>query len=510
MQGTTGGPAAVDGVLTGQVFLPGAQQPVTRYLFLTHYHPQLIPFASNLYQRGIPGLLGNLNLQSRGDGGDTFVHAYSPIPTHLEHPFPVESVDFTHSGAYSVYNWEIFFHIPLLVAQRFLQQFQYEQALSWLQYIFDPTDSSQDDAPQRFWRVRPFREYDLRDPESAPIQDLMRALSEGDGNLAQQVAEWRADPFNPHAIARLRPVAYQKKVAMTYLDAVIGWADQLFARDTIESINEATQLYLLAAGLLGPRPGDIHRLDPPPRTFNQIEPDLDVFSNALVEIENQLALGFGVALPGTFTTPDLPVTSPPPLGATLFFCIPPNDKLLAYWDTLADRLFKIRNCLNIEGVARVLPLFEPPIDPGLLVQAAAAGIDIGSVLNDLVAPLPHYRFATMAQRAATLCGDVMGLGAALLAAIEKRDAEQLNRLRAGQEVNALRALREVREQQLAEAREAVEVLQRGLEAVAARQLYYSTIPDRIDAEIEHLDKRIAPRRRNSADRTKRRSPLSSQ
>ena len=39
---------------------------------------------------------------------------------------------------------------------------------------------------------------------------------------------------------------------------------------------------------------------------------------------------------------------------------------------MADRLFKIRNSLNIRGIFRQLPLFEPPIDPALLARAAAA------------------------------------------------------------------------------------------------------------------------------------------
>jgi len=55
--------------------------------------------------------------------------------------------------------------------------------------------------------------------------------------------------------------------------------------------------------------------------------------------------------------------------------------------------------MNIEGVVRQLPLFEPPIDPALLVKAAAAGLDIGSVLNDMNAPMPLYRFTFMIQRA---------------------------------------------------------------------------------------------------------------
>ena len=57
----------------------------------------------------------------------------------------------------------------------------------------------------------------------------------------------------------------------------------------------------------------------------------------------------------------------------LYFCIPPNDKLLAYWDQIEDRLFKIRHCMNIEGVVRQLPLFQPPIDPGTEGIGAGCG-----------------------------------------------------------------------------------------------------------------------------------------
>ena len=41
---------------------------------------------------------------------------------------------------------------------------------------------------------------------------------------------------------------------MRYLDCLIGEADMLFTRFTREDINEATQLYLLAADILGDRP----------------------------------------------------------------------------------------------------------------------------------------------------------------------------------------------------------------------------------------------------------------
>src|SRR4029079_7556520 len=87
----------------------------------------------------------------------------------------------------------------------------------------------------------------------------------------------------------------------------------------------------------------------------------------------------------------------------LYFCVPGNEKLSEYWDTVEDRLFKIRHCMNIDGIERQLPLFEPPIDPALLVKATAAGLDIAAVLADLEAPLPLYRFNVMLQKAVELC-----------------------------------------------------------------------------------------------------------
>jgi hypothetical protein len=107
----------------------------------------------------------------------------------------------------------------------------------------------------------------------------------------------------------------------------------------------------------------------------------------------------------------------------LYFCVPPNEKLLDKWDVVADRLFKIRHCQNIEGQALSLALLSPPIDPALLVRAKAMGMDIDGVLSQLQAPLPHYRFQTLAQKASELCGQVKALGSALLSALEKRDGE---------------------------------------------------------------------------------------
>jgi len=118
--------------------------------------------------------------------------------------------------------------------------------------------------------------------------------------------------------------------------------------------------------------------------------------------------------------------------------------LLGYWDTVGDRLFKIRHCMNIEGVVRPLALFDPPLDPGMLVKAAAAGIDIGSIVSGLNQPLGPVRGAVLVQKALEICAEVRSLGNALLAALEKGDSEQMALLRQGHEITLQQMTQEVR------------------------------------------------------------------
>nr|HRC85446.1 hypothetical protein [Thermoanaerobaculia bacterium] len=293
---------------------------------------------------------------------------------------------------------------------------------------------------------------------AAPLEAFHPALDD-------QVLDWRRNPFEPHRIANYRTVAYQKTVVMGYLDNLIAWGDYLFRQDSMESINQATQLYILAAEILGPRPKKVPpEAKPPLETFHELEHQLDTVPNALTEVENLVPApsgGGGEAL----EAPPLPM---------LYFCIPHNEKLLAYWDTVADRLYKIRHCMNIEGVVRQLALFEPPIDPGALVKAAAAGIDISSALADLNAPLPLYRFNVLVQKANEVCNDVKALASALLGALEKKDAEALSLLRQGHELRVLEAVKAVREQQIAEAKENLEALKRGKELAETKRKYYES------------------------------------
>src|SRR5206468_4619801 len=118
------------------------------------------------------------------------------------------------------------------------------------------------------------------------------------------------------------------------------------------------------------------------------------------------------------------------------------------------------------------PLFEPPIEPGLLVQAAAQGLSLSNVLNDLNSPMPNYRFYYLLQKALELCSEVKALGNAFLAAKEKGDAEVLSQLRARHESTIHNLVMEVKKQQLDEAGKSLDALQQSRKAPVYRLQHY--------------------------------------
>lgn len=448
--------------------------------FAIAFHPRVCDFIHALNRDGIRGVL-TLENQRLDDLGRTFQALYAPAQ-QIQPPdlAPKENVDFTYQGAYALYNWELFFHIPFLTAIHLSKNQHFEDAQKWFHYIFDPTATDSfanpaDPGPERFWRVMPFYEE-----AQHGVQTLTGLLAQ-DSEFDIEVAAWRANPFKPHVIARLRVVAYMKAVVMRYIDNLLAWGDQLFRRDTIESINQATQLYILAAQILGRHPENIPaRAQAKLQTYRTLDDRsaLNSLSNALVEIEAYLP-------PSAAPVPTGDTTSGMPLMP--FFCIPGNDKLLGYWDTVAGRLNKVRHCMNIDGVVRVLPIFEPRVDPALFVRAAAAGVDLDSVLNDLNAPLPHYRFSVLQQKATELCNDVKALGAALLSALEKKDGEELALLRSGHEVALLTAIRDIKQKQVEEATNTLAGLNKYAAVVTLRQQYYQNREFMNPYEMTHMN-----------------------
>src|SRR6516164_9490359 len=368
---------------------------------------------------------------------------------------------------YALYNWEATFHAPMLLIDRLVKANQFEQALQMCHYILNPFAQGDPGDGKRFWQFPPFKEID---PDNV-LQNLFLSLAPGQSD--PHISEWRDKPFQPHVVARGRPFAYMMWVAMTYIKVLIAWGDYLFRQDTIESINQATQLYVLAAHVYGPRGQKIPKRGKVlPETYNSLLDKWDAFGNAMVELE--LAFPFSNQTPFPIGTSNGVVGLANVFGfaSTLYFCIPQNPELTALRDTIDDRLFKIRHCENIAGVFRQLPLFEPPIDPGLLVQAAAQGLSLATVLNDLNSPMPNYRFYFLLQKALEVCNELKALGGAFLSAKEKGDAEALARLRASHETSIQNLVMEVRKQQVDEVQKSLEALQQSRLGPVNRMQHY--------------------------------------
>jgi hypothetical protein len=545
----------------------------------------------------------------------------------VEHPPSITPVDsqndpktrnpFDRTNPFLSYFRETFFHIPFLVANHLNSRQKFVETQRWYHHIFNPTAA--DGNP---WRYREFNGPVI-------IQSLREMLTD-----PRALAAYRAEPFNPHAIARTRLRAYQKSIVMKYIDNLLDWGDSLFSQFTTESLNEATMLYVMAQEILGPKPpvlGSCGEGKVSPKSYRTIRPGLNAVSDFLIELEaprpspvvslplleiaklvakktrkpikqtsavapgsqavvsvlvpvvtagvgpsiaqpevvasefdqaggnywtnvsgtqlkdvhathsgadnnNSTILGTDagsiniagnktgnidagdsisgfagaeVGVPGgdkikpfdqiptldvkhdnrdilrpgfavkerinpTLTHPQ-PVDLVPPKN--MVFCIPPNKDLLAYWGRVEDRLFKIRNCMDIAGVRRLPELFEAEIDPRLLVRMEAAGLTLDDVLNSISGNVPPYRFSYLIEKAKQYAGTLQSFGAQLLSAFEKRDGEALADLRAVHEHNLLTMRTRMTKLEIDAAEDTIEGLRRQKVAVEYRHDYFRSLSD---------------------------------
>ncbi|MGQ3131264.1 MAG: neuraminidase-like domain-containing protein [Flavobacteriales bacterium] len=480
-----------------------------------------------------------------------------------------DKIDF--NGAYGNYYREIFFHIPFLLANHLNSQGKYAEAQKWYHYIFNPSASEVIDFSDpgltpaqkkkmeldRNWQYLEFREIDTQ-----KLRDQL--------NDKQAIETYKKDPFNPHAIARLRMSAYQKCIVMKYIDNLLDWGDQLFTQDTMESVNEATLLYIIAREILGGRPAEIGSCGEGkvnPKTYEKIQPLLDKGSEFLAELESYtivrtpskkvaprpfthgfvenstirnsarkamkketmtesarvymaVAEGYGSnfrdareieetlnknmpqvvvrevddKFTGAFSTGtvrglewkrDSIYTANkfriPSFGWSILrhvspvFCVPGNKDLLAYYDRVDDRLFKIRNCMDIQGQKRQLALFAPEIDPRMLVRAKAAGLSLDDILNSISGNLPPYRFAYLLERAKAFTSVVQSFGSSLLSALEKKSGEELSLLRMSQQQEIMNMSSKSRRLEIDSANEGIKALNDRMESITYQIGYYDML-----------------------------------
>ncbi|TXG81113.1 MAG: toxin [Thermomicrobiales bacterium] len=487
------------------------------YRLQNFFHPQVSSMIDRLSRSSLkealdPDELNQLSVdffessyEHHGTPNSTFKndHSESDGFVSLEQPFPKLDIDIHGGGPYANYNWEVLFHIPVGIAVHLTKTQRFAEAQRWFHLVFDPTDPA-----GMYWRSLAMRGGGPR----SQIDALLRLLSasalspaeiEERTNLLAGYSEIMRRPFQPFAVARTRLISFQFMVVMRYLDNLLAWGDSLFAQDTSETVSEATQIYVLGSTLLGTKPQQVPTpTTSPARTYKELkQAGLNVTGNAMVQLESLFPFNYGLPQGVQANAGAAPLFG---LARSLYFCIPRNDKLLRYWDDFADRLGKIRAGMNLQGAIRRLALFDPPIDPALLVRAAASGIDVGAAVAGLNKPFVPVRAALLLQRAIELAGEVRSLGGAALSAMEKRDAEDLALMRQGHELRLLQTQREIRLLQWKQAEEATEALLRTRASTLDRYSHYlrqlgetvdaSLAPDRLPLRRSKISEEITEER----------------
>ncbi|KAL8951233.1 MAG: hypothetical protein Q9222_002778 [Ikaeria aurantiellina] len=335
------------------------------------------------------------------------------------------------SNPNAVYNWELGVHAIMLLMERLQATQQFDLALEIAHYVFDPTVNGT--SMDRCWRFLPFK--DIAQAPIATTESILASLTPSSGaenEMQVGVLEWRKNPFTAHAIARSRPSAYMKRIVMKYIEILIASGDDYFRQNTLETVPFAIQRYVEASHVFGTAPKKTPKLTrTKPASYADLEQSLNDFSNSSFDME----LDFPY-----YSNPDkrgqAEIDSPYPLTGLLrstYFCVPTNPKLLELGALIDDRLYKIRNSQDINGVSRRLSLYEPPLDLGMIGRAVAQGISLPSLLNDSIGPMPNFRFTGLLEKAMEMCGELKAIAGTFVAVRETRDAEALGALQSRQD-----------------------------------------------------------------------------
>ena len=244
--------------------------------------------------------------------------------------------------------------------------------------------------------------------------------------------------------------ARNRAVTLDYCRTLIEWGDALMRRGrSPEAFQQARILYETAARVTGPRPRAI----------------------ALPE-------------PATAATVSAFVPAYAPL----------NPRLMELYDLVADRLGLIRRSLDARRIrngqpGRDMPYFGDDLAVG--PRGSDPGRDAGDCAEeeDWCGPASPYRFMSQIQKAIELAGRVRELGAALLTAYEKGDAEYLASIHAEQEREMQALSIAIRQDQWRDADWQVQALQQTKDVNQTNLLYYAGLFQNglINDEIQNLD-----------------------
>lgn len=433
-----------------------------------------------------------------------------------------------YGKSFGNYFYELFFHIPMRIADHLNASGKYREANHWYGYIYNPTAIKDKFEQLAFpndvnWRFNSFR--------NIGIQKLKEIF-----NDPNTIEMYQRNPGNPHAIARLRIGAYQKNVVMKYLDNLMDWGDYLYEQYTPESTSEARHLYNIVKSILGNKPESTGkcREEVIDLTYDSIKVganndfiyNLFAVEKQIVEEKQELNASVGIAnnvsspmvallanstskkakyssqkmmisaevpyskigsistgikagLSGPSKESMMPGSPMPYFNPDidLAFCFPHNKDFIRYWDRVDERIYNLNHCLDINGVPKIMAAYSPEIDPALLARMVAGGLSFDEIAAALNAKMPNHRFTYLIEKAKQFCSVVQSFGGALFAAIERKDGEELTLLRTRHEQNILTLTTRNKKQQLEQAKTHLLTLLENRKGLEIRKTHYESLID---------------------------------
>ncbi|WP_135079060.1 neuraminidase-like domain-containing protein [Terasakiella sp. SH-1] len=388
---------------------------------------------------------------------------------------PSDIIDLT-MGPTSNYFWELFFHAPFLVAQKLQNEQLFAEARHWYEYIFNPTSCEEGDTlnqvNDRYWCFLGLRSQNMTLPQA---KQQAVGGNDFDPRIFAQVYEHAYNPFDPHAIAAFRPVAYQKTMVMSYMQNLFDWGDKLFREYTVESIAEASILYMLTYNLFGKKPVNLGPMSlDDPKTYEDV--GKQPIPQEMVELEQYI--GGAIKVPATLMPHNYVFGN--------VFGVPENEQFISQIKKIEQRLHNIRHGLNIDGVRQKLALFDPRLDPMEIVQQVGSGGSLSDIRNSLSVAVPYYRFEVILEKAKEVTQSVIQLGQSLQSALEKKDAEAMALLQNVNQQNILAITTASRVGQVEEIGKQIEGLTESLNNAHDRLGHYTWLKSRGVSELENV------------------------
>lgn len=331
-----------------------------------------------------------VSMANKGVDNVLLLHNQGFIEPDINSDDDVNKFQMDFNGANALYFWEMFYYVPMMIADILLQHQSYNEAERWLQYIFNPAGYIENDTyTDRYWNVRPLEE-DKKWNELLP------------------------DDTDPDAIALADPMHYKMATFMKTLELLIARGDKAYRELERDSLNEAKSWYIQALSLLGEEPVTLLNKD-------WSSPKLADAADKTVQSTIQHLL---MRINTTGDSSAISVNSANTL--TKVFKPQLNEKLIACRETINQRIFNLRNGLSINGQRLYLPIFSSLADPRNMLESQVNNISSEKTLINKKTLM--YRFPVVIENAKSLVSQLIEFGDKLLGFNERRDDEQFSEL----------------------------------------------------------------------------------